>query len=76
MGYHGETQGVRVTNASMVFTLLCIAADVNVKEITHIAGEDNERCDRLSRRGLNPTMSVSECGMDKEITFWLCHSGV
>ena len=60
-------RGVRVTNASMVFTLLCIAADVNVKEITHIAGEDNEQCDRLSRRGSNPTMSVSEEAEDMGI---------
>jgi hypothetical protein len=60
-------RGLRVTNASMVLTLLCIAADVNVKEITHIAGEDNERCDRLSRRGSNPTMSVSEEAEDMGI---------
>jgi hypothetical protein len=56
-------RGVRVTNASMVWTLLCIAADVDVKEVTHIAGEDNEQCDRLSRRwdiGKVPTMTVSE----------------
>ena len=61
-------RGVRVTNASMVWTLLCIAADVNVKEITHIPGEDNERCDRLSRRGANPTMSVSEEAEDMGIS--------
>ena len=56
-------RGVRVTNAAMVWTLLCIAADVDVKEVTHIAGEDNEQCDRLSRRwdvGKTPTMSVLE----------------
>jgi hypothetical protein len=38
-------KGVRVTNASVL-----IAADVDVKEVTHIAGEDNQQCDRLSRR--------------------------
>jgi hypothetical protein len=32
-------RGVRVTNASMVWTLLCIAADVDVKEVTDIAGD-------------------------------------
>ena len=51
---------MRVTNAS---TPLCIAAGVEVKEVTHIAGEDNGKCDRLSRRwdlGKTPTMSVSE----------------
>jgi hypothetical protein len=56
-------RGVRVTNASMIWMLLCIAADVDVKEVTHIAGEDNKQCDRLSRRwdiGKVPTMSVSE----------------
>jgi hypothetical protein len=39
-----------VTNASMIWTLLCIAADVDVKEVTHIAGEDKKQCGRLSRR--------------------------
>ena len=34
-----------MTNASML-----IAVDVDVKEVTHIAGEDNQQCDRLSRR--------------------------
>jgi hypothetical protein len=56
-------RGVRLTNASMVWTLLCIAADVDVKEVTRIAGEDNEQRDRLSRRwniGKVPTMIVSE----------------
>jgi hypothetical protein len=56
-------RGVRVTNASMIWTLLCIAAGVEVKEVTHIAGEDNDKCDRLSRRwdlGRRPTMTVTE----------------
>lgn len=56
-------RGVRVTNASMIWTLLCIAADVDVKEVTHIAGEDNKQCDRLSRRwdiGKIPSMTVLE----------------
>ena len=42
-------RGYIVTNASMVWTLLCVAADVDVNEITHISGDDNHRCDRLSR---------------------------
>ena len=53
-------RGVRVTNAS---TPLCIAAGVEVKEVTHIAREDSGKCDRLSRRwdlGKTPTMSVTE----------------
>jgi hypothetical protein len=53
-------RGVIVTNAAMVWTLLCIAADNNVKEVTHISGEDNDKCDRLSRRGAELKMSISE----------------
>jgi hypothetical protein len=56
-------RGVRVTNAAMVWTLLCVAADVDVKEVTHIAGKGNEQRNRLSRRwdtGKTPTMSESE----------------
>jgi hypothetical protein len=56
-------RGVRVTNAAMVWTLLCVAADVDVKEVTHIAGKGNEQCNLLSRRwdaGKTPTTSVSE----------------
>lgn len=53
-------RGTRVTNAAMIWTLLCIAADVHVKEVTHIAGTDNGRCDRLSRRVSSATMSVAE----------------
>ena len=44
----------------MVFSLLCIAAGVDVKEVTHIAGIENKTCDRLSRRGRAPTMSIVE----------------
>lgn len=51
-------RGERVTKAAMVFSLLCIAAGVDVKEVTHIAGTENTKCDRLSRRGRAPTMSI------------------
>ena len=51
-------RGERVTKAAMVFSLLCIAAGVDVKEVTHIAGTDNKRCDQLSRRGRTPAMSI------------------
>jgi hypothetical protein len=61
-------RGSIVTNAAMVWTLLCIAADTNVREVTHIPGEENERCDRLSRRGLNPLISVVEEAADMGIT--------
>jgi hypothetical protein len=57
-------RGAIVTNAAMVWTLLCIATDINVKEVTHIAGADNEKCDRLSRRGASPKTSISEDATD------------
>ena len=50
----------RVTKAAMVLSLLCIAAGVDVKEVTHIAGTENKNCNRLSRRGRAPTMSIFE----------------
>jgi hypothetical protein len=53
-------RGVIVTKAAMIWTLLCIAADINVREITHIPGEENEQCDRLSRRVPGTKLSVSE----------------
>lgn len=42
-------RGYLVTNASMVFTLLSICFGLDVKKGVHISGEDNWRCDRLSR---------------------------
>ena len=51
-------RGERVTKAAMVFSLLCIAAGVDVKEVTHIPGTENNKCDRLSRRGRAPPMSI------------------
>lgn len=51
-------RGTIVTNAAMVWTLLCVSADVDVREVTHIAGEDNDKCDRLSRRGAQPPRSL------------------
>jgi hypothetical protein len=42
----------------MILTRLCVAADVHIRETTHIPGEENDRCDQLSRRGPNPTQSV------------------
>jgi hypothetical protein len=53
-------RGKIVTNASMVWTLLCVATNIDVREVTHIPGDENERCDRLSRRGMTPGMSVRE----------------
>jgi hypothetical protein len=50
-----------VSNASMLWTLLCVATDKDVNEITHIAGKDNSNCDRLSRREQDePNVSVEQ----------------
>jgi hypothetical protein len=35
-------RGAIVTNAAMVWTLLCVAADVHVRDATHIPGEEND----------------------------------
>ena len=53
-------RGVIVTNASMVWTLLCVATNIDVREVTHIPGADNDKCDRLSRRGATPEKTVLE----------------
>ena len=53
-------RGERVTKAAMVFSLLCIATGVDVKEVVHIPGTENKNCDRLSRRGRAPAMSILE----------------
>lgn len=42
-------RGKVVTNATMVFTLLCVSHGIEAKEATHIGGHDNYRCDQLSR---------------------------
>jgi hypothetical protein len=34
-----------VTSASIVWTLLCVATNIDVREITHIPGVENGRCD-------------------------------
>lgn len=48
----------------MLWSLLCVATDVNVSEVTHIAGEDNEKCDRLSRRGKTARAFVAKGASD------------
>ena len=50
-------RGELVTNASMVFTLLVISFNLDVKQSVHISGEDLWRCDKLSR------LSESEDGI-------------
>ena len=53
-------RGERVMEAAMVASLLCIAAGVDVKEVTHIPGTEKNKCDRLSRRGCAPPLSITE----------------
>jgi hypothetical protein len=53
-------RGEIVTNAAMVWTLLCVAAEIHVKEVIHIPGDDNVNCDRLSRRGSEPTLTLKQ----------------
>jgi hypothetical protein len=53
-------RGKHVTNASIVWTSLYVATNIDVREYTHIPGDDNDKRDRLSRKALTPAMSVSE----------------
>jgi hypothetical protein len=47
----GRPKGDLATNAAMVFALLCIIGGFRVTMESWISGEDNWRCDRLSRLG-------------------------
>ena len=42
-------KGQRSMNAATIFTILCVALSVDVKSTCHISGDDNFKCDRLSR---------------------------
>jgi hypothetical protein len=54
-------RGSIVSNASMVWTLPCVTTDIDVNEVTHIAGKDYANCDRLSRREQDePNVSVEQ----------------
>lgn len=44
-----KSKGTLVSNAAIVFSLLCIRFQLNVQNTTHISGEENWRCDKLSR---------------------------
>lgn len=59
-----RTKGSIVTRAAIVWTVLCIAADVHVTDVTHIAGVDNKICDQLSRRCATTKKSVREEAKD------------
>jgi hypothetical protein len=47
----GRPKGDLATNAAMVFALLCIIGGFRVTADSWISGEDNWRCDKLSRLG-------------------------
>lgn len=55
-----RTRGAIVTRAAMIWTLLCVAADVHVREVIHLPGVENKICDSLSRRGDVHAQSVAE----------------
>ena len=42
-------KGQRSMNSATIFTMFCIALSVDVKVTCHISGEDNYKCDKLSR---------------------------
>ena len=44
-----RTRGSQVSNAAMVYTLVCVSYGIEAKVATHISGEANFRCDQLSR---------------------------
>ena len=44
-----RTRGSQISNAAMVYTLVCVSYGVEAKVATHISGEANFRCDQLSR---------------------------
>ena len=44
-----RTRGMQVSNAAMVYTLVCVSYGIEAKFATHISGEANFRCDQLSR---------------------------
>jgi hypothetical protein len=52
-----RNRGSILLNASMVWALLRIATVIHEKEITHITGAYDEKCDRLTRRGTTPTIN-------------------
>ena len=66
-----RARGSRVTNAAMVFTAVCIRCGMDVKTATHLSGEDNFRCDELSRlaesglstRAVMDNLGFTACGV-------------
>ena len=42
-------RGVLVTNATIAWTLLCVAAEIHITDVEHLPRALNEKRDRLSR---------------------------
>jgi hypothetical protein len=61
----GRTKGDLATNAAMVFALLCIHGGFRVTKETWISGEDNKRCDILSRLGNSGRSGECRAALDK-----------
>ena len=53
-------KGERVTRAAIIWTMLCVAVNINIDSITHISGKSNRVCDALSRRGTKHKLTVKE----------------
>lgn len=49
----------------MVFSMLCVAFNLDVKAATHIVGANNVMCDRLGVSGQSVASIVSECSLGK-----------
>ena len=49
-----------VTNTFIFWTLLCVAANIGITQVIHVAGEDNKNCHLLSRNGPHLTVTVEE----------------
>jgi hypothetical protein len=45
----GAIKGTNARRAIMAFALLCTEFDIRIEETRHVAGEDNQMCDDLSR---------------------------
>ena len=70
-------RGANVSNASMVFTMLCIMQELVVKESVHISGTDNHKCDALSRlaesgKSVGDVMRRIGLGCSREVDLQNC----
>ena len=61
-------KGKLVSNAAIVFSLLCIRFGLNVQDTTHISGEENWRCDALSRLSQGKSSLIERSGISRSNT--------